>query len=380
MRTLNWSDAKWAMVLVGLVGAGACGTTEPADESLVPSHLVIPPIQTYTFSAVVNPGCQDTGYGINDAGTIIGIACNAAFRKSSDGTMLTLAPLSSQGANGQAVPLDLNQGGRVVGYSNQVGGNSMRPVQWIFIEGGMGVFDMGVLPGGSKGQAWGVNLNSDAVGWSEIAMAGGVIRKHGFLRRASSGLMIDLVPANCYANAEAYDLNDQSFVVGVSYTPLSVSGCSGLPARQATLWKPAGSGSNTLTPIALVALNSSEARAINNAGDIAGFHRSTSTGGNHNLSKWKVNTSDWTVVSPSDTYTVPEDINANGLIVGERTVNGVRSAFAYGTNFATMPVPLPNQRSFATGVNSCGNLVGEGHQNQNNVDHQVAAKWTKNGC
>lgn len=209
-------------------------------------------------------------------------------------------------------------------------------------------------------------------------MAGGVIRKHGFLRRASSGTMIDLVPANCYANAEAYDLNDQSFVVGVSYTLLS--GCSGLPSRQATLWKPAGSGSNTFSTIALVALNSSEARAINNAGDIAGYHRSTSTGGNYNLSKWKVNTSDWTVVSPSDTYTVPEDINAAGIIVGERTVNGVRSAFAYGTNFATMPVPLPSQRSFAMGVNSCGNLVGEGHQNQSNVDHQVAAKWTKNGC
>jgi uncharacterized membrane protein len=379
MRAPNWSQAKWAVLLVGLSGAAACGTTEPGSENPVPSHLVIPPIQNYTFSAVVNPGCQDTGYGINDAGMIIGHACNAAFRKLSNGTMQVLAPLSNQGANGMAIPLDINQGGRVVGYSYQVGGNSMRPVQWIFIEGGMGVFDLGVLPGGSRGQAWGVNVNSDVVGWSEIAMAGGVIRKHGFLRR-SSGLMIDLVPANCYANAEAYDLNDQSFVVGVSYTLLSGSGCSGLPTRLATHWKPTGSGSNTLLPVPLPTLYSSEARAINNAGDMAGYHRSTSTGGSYNLAKWKVNTSDFTVIGPSDSYTVPEDINEAGLIVGEREVNGVRVAFAYGTKFATMPVPVTTARSFAMGVNSCGNLVGEGHQVQSNGDHQVAAKWTRTGC
>lgn len=375
--TMSWRRGL-GMAGLALVLA-ACGVTEPEPDQVM-SQIVIPPIQTYSFSAIVNPGCQDTGYGINDANTKIGIACGAAFMKAADGTMTTLIALPSQGANGTANPTDINNNNRIVGYSYETGAsNSSRAVQWFSVKGVMGVNTLGQLAGGTSSQAFGVNINADIAGWSEIAMAGGVIRKHGVLWRPGN-VKVDLTPANCYHNAEAYDVNDQGFVVGVSYTPIAVSACNGIPSRQATLWKPAGSGSNTYAPIALVALNSSEARAINNLGDIAGTHRSTATGGNTNLSKWKVNTSNWDIISPSDPYTVPEDINNNGLIVGERRVSGVSVAFAYGTNFATLPTPVTTQRAFAMGVNSCGNVAGEGHQLQSNVDHQVAALWTKNGC
>jgi uncharacterized membrane protein len=371
---------RWAAMMV-LVAVAACGTTEPEPIQPDPdaiSRITIPPIQNYFFSAVVNPGCQDTGYGINDQGTIIGIACGEAFRRLSDGTMIELPSLGSQGANGTAVPLDINGNNRIVGYSVETGGNSMRPVQWFFLEGSMAVSDLGVFAGGSRGQAHGVNASADIVGWAEILMAGGLgVRKHGFLRR-TSGLRIDLVPGNGYRDAEAYDVNDQGYVVGVSYSPIT----TGSLTRRATMWVPAGQGSNTYSPILLPTLYRSEARAINSGGDIAGWHSSTATGGNIYLTKWKVGTSNFTTISPSDVSTVPQDINDDGIIVGERQVStgSTPVAFAYGTKFATMPVPLTSSRSFAMGVNSCGNLVGEAHQNQSGNNTQVAALWTRTGC
>ena len=235
-------------IVAGLLSL-ACDTTSPSAETAEQAALTLPPINPYIFSAVVNPGCQDTGYGINDSGAVIGhSACLGVGAFVKRGTVVSSLPRpAGLGTNGSIFPLEINQGGRIVGYSAPGDGTfNFRALQWTPSGSGHTVSDLGTLAGGAAAEARAINAAGDVVGWSEIAMAGGVIRKHGFLRRAN-GTRIDLVPANGYLNAEANDINAAGFVVGKSYTPIQ----GGAHSSRATIWKPASSGSNTLLPVLL---------------------------------------------------------------------------------------------------------------------------------
>ncbi|MBK7350409.1 MAG: hypothetical protein IPI92_11135 [Gemmatimonadetes bacterium] len=364
--------AAWAVV--GSLLSLACETTGPLPEPEgTVAELTLPPINPYLFAAMVNPGCQDTGYGINDSGAVIGhSACLGigAFVKRA-GVITSLPRPAGLGTNGSIFPLEINLSGRVVGYSVPGDGTyNFRALQWTPSGSGHTVLDLGTLAGGGAAEARAINAAGDVVGWSEIAMAGGVIRKHGFLRRPN-GTRIDLVPANGYLNAEANDVNASGFVVGKSYTPIQ----SGALFTRATVWKPASSGSNIYLPVLLSGNFAGSAEAVNTAGAIVGSI-SVAGVGTH-LARWQVNGSAVEDLSPADSYTIGYDVNASGVIVGERTVGGARVAFAFGTKFTTLPVPASG-RAFATGVNQCGTIVGEGHQNQagSSSPVQVAAQWS----
>ena len=354
----------------------ACDTTSPSVETEAQAALTLPPINPYIFSAVVNPGCQDTGYGINDSGAVVGhSACLGigAFVKRA-GVVSSLPRPAGLGTNGSIFPLEINLGGRIVGYSAPGDGTfTFRALQWTPSGSGHTVSDLGTLPGGAAAEARAINAAGDVVGWSEIAMAGGVIRKHGFLRRPN-GTRIDLVPANGYLNAEANDINAAGFVVGKSYTPIQ----GGALATRATIWKPAGSGSNTYLAVLLPGDYKGTAEAINTAGAIVGSITIAGSPSLTHLSRWQVNGTTVEDLSPSDTYAVGYDVGTGGVIVGERIVGGQYVAFAYGTKFTTLPVPASG-RAFATGVNQCGTIVGEGRQTQpgSTIPVQVAAQWTQ---
>lgn len=362
-------------IVAGLLSL-ACDTTSPSAETAEQAALTLPPINPYIFSAVVNPGCQDTGYGINDSGAVIGhSACLGVGAFVKRGTVVSSLPRpAGLGTNGSIFPLEINQGGRIVGYSAPGDGTfNFRALQWTPSGSGHIVSDLGTLAGGAAAEARAINAAGDVVGWSEIAMAGGVIRKHGFLRRAN-GTRIDLVPANGYLNAEANDINAAGFVVGKSYTPIQ----GGAHSSRATIWKPASSGSNTLLPVLLPGDFRGTAEAINTAGAIVGSITLAGSPSLTHLARWQVNGSTVEDLSPNDTYAVGYDVGTSGLIVGERIVSGQYAAFAYGTKFATLPVPASG-RAFATGVNQCGTIVGEGRQTQpgSTSPVQVAAQWTQ---
>lgn len=353
----------------------ACDTTTPSTDATdgAAAALTLPPINPYIFAAVVNPGCQDTGYGLNDSGAVVGhSACLGVggFVKRA-GVVTPLPRPAGLGTNGSVIPLEINLAGRIVGYSAPGDGTyNFRALQWTPSGAGHTVSDLGTLAGGGAAEARAINAAGDVVGWSEIAMAGGVIRKHGFLRRPN-GTRIDLVPANGYLNAEANDINASGFVVGKSYTPMQ----GGALASRATVWKPAGSGSNTYLAVLLPGNFSGTAEAVNAAGAIVGSIAVSGIG--THLARWQVNGSTVEDLSPSDTYAVGYDVSPSGLIVGERLVSGQYAAFAFGTVFATLPVPAAG-RSFAKGVNQCGSIVGEGKQVQagSNGPVQVAATWS----
>lgn len=365
-----------ALVIAASLLSLACETTSPSAETAEQAALTLPPINPYIFGAIVNPGCQDTGYGINDSGAVIGhSACLgvAAFVKR--GTVVSSLPRpATLGTNGSIFPLEINLSGRIVGYSVPGDGTyNFRALQWTPSGAGHTVLDLGTLTGGAAAEARAINAAGDVVGWSEIAMAGGVIRKHGFLRR-TNGTRIDLVPANGYLNAEANDINASGFVVGKSYTPLQ----AGAHSSRATIWKPASSGSNTLLPVILPGDFRGTAEAINAAGAIVGSITIAGSPSLTHLARWQANGSTVEDLSPSDTYAVGYDVGTSGLIVGERIVSGQYAAFAFGTRFTNLPNPASG-RSFATGVNQCGTIVGEGRQTQpgSTSPVQVAAQWTQ---
>lgn len=375
MRGTLWGsrDVPGALLLAALAGCSAGDATAPGPGQA--ERLVLPPVNAYNFSAVISPGCQDTGYGINDSGAVVGYsAClgMGAFVKQG-GSVTPLPRPTSLGVNGSIFPLGINLAGRIAGYSTPGDGTShFRALLWTRGASGYTVQDLGTLAGGAAAQARALNAAGDVVGWSEIAMAGGVIRKHGFLRRLS-GVRVDLVPANGYLNAEANDVNASGVVVGVSYTPIQSGGIS----RVATIWRPATQGSNTLLPLLLPGGFLSAATAVNDAGAIVGTIQIPGSPSLTHLARWQVLSSTVEDLSPSDSYIQPYDVGPTGLIVGERRVSGSLSAFAFGTTFATLPVPATG-RSFAWSVNACEAIVGEGHQLQGGTQPvQVAALWTR---
>src|SRR5690606_11802701 len=157
----------------------ACETTGPSAEPAEQAALTLPPINPYIFAAVINPGCQDTGYGINDSGAVVGhSACLGvgAFVKRA-GVGASLPRPAGLGPNPGPFPHETNLGGRIAAYSAPANGTcNIRALQWTPSGSGHTVSDLGTLAGGAAAEARAINPAGDVVGWSEIAMAGGVIR------------------------------------------------------------------------------------------------------------------------------------------------------------------------------------------------------------
>jgi len=223
-------------------------------------------------------------WGINNNGQVVGHASGQGINAQgfvwSGGSAIQLLGVLPGGASSAA--LGINDSGQIVGYSGTATGSNV--VSWT---SGGGMQDLGNMPGATNSEGWDINNNGLIVGRAFIPG-----KWHAFL--LGSGFQ-DLGTLGGIED-RAHGINSSGEVVGCSYTSPGIhaflwsgamqdlgSGCAlgindnaqvvGWSEFGAFLWT-SGSGMQNLSALPEVIAAGwhalSEARAINNAGQIAG--------------------------------------------------------------------------------------------------------------
>ncbi|MET8525748.1 hypothetical protein [Micromonospora sp. NPDC005172] len=246
--------------------------------------------------------------GINERGVVVGAthvnATDPPHAVRYDGGVMTDLG-TGYGAGSGSAANDVNSDGVVVGSRFEKQGAPTRAVVW---RDGR-VVDLGTLggqagPWGTDGIAYGVNSSGQVVGGAAVPSGG----LHAFVH--SGGALRDLgtlggVTESTYAR----DINDRGHVVGVSQNTAG--------QMHATLWR-----NGTIRDLGSLGGNYSEARAVNEAGQVVGIARTSSPDFyNERAFLWQggrmvdLNTRVRNL-PPTVTLRSAEDVNDDGVIVG----------------------------------------------------------------
>lgn len=206
------------------------------------------------------------------------------------------------------------------------------------------ITNLGSLPGGTGGRAYGINNASQVVGYGDISSG----ELHAFLWQ--DGAIKDLGTLPGGTTSEASDINERAHVVGAS-------------AGRAFLWQ-----DGVMTNLGVLPGDSqSAASGINDADEVVGL--STSTSGDHAF-RWRAG-----VMTDLGTlggqFTEANGINDAGQVVGDSfPVSGYYHAFLWQngtmTNLGTLP---RGWYSFAYGINDAGQVVGFSSTSPDGVPH-----------
>lgn len=235
----------------------------------------------------------------------------------------------------------INANGQVVGYSTTASGETHA-----FLYSGSKMTDLGTL-GGSYSTAAAINTSGQVVG---SAYGSADTYTHAFLYSAATG-MTDLGTLSGGAYSDAYGINATGQVVGQSvdstwhsyafvYSGGTMSYLSSLAAF------PGGSYGN-------------EARAINDAGQVAGMAWDA-YGSFSGKTAFLYSNSLITRIGRPGGPTTANGINANGQIVGVMPGAGSNMhAFLYSDSTVTDLDPTGVTQSVANAINSSGQVVGQ---------------------
>lgn len=306
-------------------------------------------------------GLSSMAWAINNLGAVVGHSRNAAeqdrtFLWTKAGGMRDLGTLGGSASRAY----DINDAGQVVGTSINANGQ-MRPFLWTEAEG---MRDIG-RPDGTYGGAYGINSHGD------VTMEGhGGNMVVGAFYRSSLGVLDEVNTINAYPE----DVNNSSQVVGYqSYT--SATGAT----IQAVLWSRSVNGWEEKPLGFLSGGHGSDARAINDAGQVVGYSNSSGDG---------VQAYIWTAAEgmkllpnlPRRRQSRAWNISNSGDVVGYTQTSG-------GVGRATLWSPVPDGwkvidladalygSSNARGVNDVGQVVGVGVLVPGNSGHQQAILW-----
>ena len=204
------ADGNWQQI-----GSAPSGTTGPLPAGINVSGQVTGTdsnLSAFLYSAgqltdlgAFAPGAASAGYGINDAGVIVGTAGTASGDTHAfitNGTTLvdlgTLAGGTTQ-AGYQSTAYAINNAGQVVGVSSAANGSHA----FLFSAGALS--DLGTL-GGANSVAYSINNSGDVVGTSDLSVTGVT---HPFLY--SGGQLLDLNSLLVASDASAA-LTDANFI------------------------------------------------------------------------------------------------------------------------------------------------------------------------
>jgi probable HAF family extracellular repeat protein len=269
----------------------------------------------------VLPGSNNfsRGYAINDFGVVVGESDNNTSRAFvyANGTLTGLIRLA--GDNDRGVAHDINNNGVIVGISSN--GVASRPTRWV-----NGVAsDLGSVDGLSTttGRAWGLNEAGQAVGNSRRDTAGTVTQATFW---SGTGAPLNLGSLLPDSFSDAFAINAAGTIAGVAVAGNTSSGTN---IRQAVRWTFDGSA-YALEALGSMGRTFSEAKAINDAGQIVGFVTNIS-GSPQRAFLYQagamVDLNTFIDVASGFTLATAEGINDRGDIVGWGMVGGQNRAY-----------------------------------------------------
>jgi len=269
----------------------------------------------------VLPGSNNfsRGYAINDFGVVVGESDNNTSRAFvyANGTLTGLTRLA--GDNDRGVAHDINNNGVIVGISSN--GVASRPTRWV-----NGVAsDLGSVDGLSTttGRAWGLNEAGQAVGNSRRDTVGTVTQATFW---SGTGAPLNLGSLLPDSFSDAFAINAAGTIAGVAVAGNTSSGTN---IRQAVRWTFSGS-TYALEALGSMGRTFSEAKAINDAGQIVGFVTNIS-GSPQRAFLYQagamVDLNTFIDVASGFTLATAEGINDRGDIVGWGMVDGQNRAY-----------------------------------------------------
>ncbi|MEO7854844.1 MAG: PEP-CTERM sorting domain-containing protein [Rubrivivax sp.] len=269
----------------------------------------------------VLPGSNNfsRGYAINDLGVVVGESDNNSSRAFvyANGVMTGLTRLA--GDNDRGVAHGINNSGVIVGISSN--GLASRPTRWINGVAG----DLGSVDGLSttSGRAWGLNEAGQVVGHSRRDTATTVSQATFWSGTGGPLNLGSLLPDSF---SEAFAINAAGTIAGVAVAGNTSSGTN---IRQAVRWTTDGSA-YAIEALGSMGRSFSEAKDINNAGQIVGFV--SNIGGSPQRAFLyqagaMVDLNSFIDAASGFTLLSAEGINQRGDIVGWGTFNGQTHAY-----------------------------------------------------
>jgi probable HAF family extracellular repeat protein len=329
----------------------------PAVEKLEDRCLL-----AYTITEVGTiGGVHNWGYGLNDAGTVVGASMVTGFRYSHaytfNGTATDLGTL--QGLGKFSVAEDINAAGHVVGTSNFSNSSAVLKHAFVYKNGAM--TDLGAL-GGPLSFGTGINSAGVAVGYANYG-GGGMDSFHAFKWDPAlpAGQQKTDLGTLGGTDSKAYDINDSGQIAGVA---------SNGTQEHAVLWNGAQKTDIGVLPGFQVG---SEARAINSAGLVVGgsyavfgaHSQKVYHGFLYNPSNGEM--TDLGKLEGTGNWSFANDINDLGQIVGTANVTPTASyrAFVWSSGVMTnLNDEIPDGSGWllveAHAINNNGQIVGVG--------------------
>lgn len=301
-------------------------------------------------------GGTSAAYDINDAGQVVGISRttgDAALHATlwSGGGAVDLGTLGGT----SSAAYGINAAGQVVGYSDLAGDANYHA----FISNGATMLDMGTL-GGTNSFAYAINSAGQVAGWADkqvLDINGNPIdSRRAFL--SQGGAMTSLGgPGGPDTSAYAFDINTAGMVVGSGSGPVP----NGSSSAVAYLYD--GATTRSLG----IPTDFSSAAAINDAGQIVGWMDDSSDPRHAFLYEGGVVTDLGTLGGGAWLISLANDINNDGLIVGESRPSNTELQHAFihdGTTIVDLNDlidPLAGWLLYsAQAINASGQIVGYG--------------------
>ncbi len=233
------SSAGWAKCVNNrgeVAGWSTYNSNFTATHAFKFTHGVMHDLGTLTPGGTVDGGTYSRAYNLNDAGVVVGYSF---FQSGStepahpvvfnlDGTITDLGTFRP-GNDGNGEAHIINNAGVIVGQAASGPSGSINYLPFILQPGSKALISLGSKPGskalislgslgGTRGKAYGLNDNNEAVGWSFIA---GDASAHAFVY--SQGRMTDLHPTLAAkvtgaTGSEAWDINNSRAIVGDVFT------------------------------------------------------------------------------------------------------------------------------------------------------------------
>ncbi|MCK4849790.1 MAG: DUF3466 family protein [Phycisphaerae bacterium] len=267
-------------------------------------------------------------YDLNDSGQAVGLSSSSDDHRNGVVWNPVNSPINIgnlPGGGHYTVATGVNNTGHVAGYSRTVSGDYLSERAFIW-DSANGMTNIGRLPS-SVGRSNALSINSlgEVVGYSNTSTTS---NSHAFLWDSTNGMqdLGDLPGGNDYSLA--YDVNDSSQVVGYSDTQTGTNPSTGQPiyGDRAFLWD---SVNGMVDLGSLPAIDGwSNARAINNVGQVVGVSRALIAGGGEENHAFIWDTTNGMVdlgVLPDGNSSYALDINNAGEVVGNSKTTGLKT-------------------------------------------------------